>query len=174
MFSIENWYRKLKIVNLILNMFQNYIYRDVRKLIKSKTKIIFIGNHNKLNKDLQLMMNYIKREKNKNNSFVIIIAISYSGKNEILETIKKLNIKLKSARKKEYKSLFQRIINPNGIPDPDLLIRTSGEQRISNFLLWQISYTELYFLKTLWPDFRKKDFIIAIKEFNSRNRKYGK
>ena len=169
-FSMENWNRELKIVNVILNMFQNYIYREISK----KTRIIFIGNHNKLNKDLKIMMNYIKKQRFENVSLVVIIAISYSGRSEILEAIIKLSLRSKNIKEEKYKSLFQEIINPNKIPDPDLLIRTSGEQRISNFLLWQISYTELYFLKTLWPDFRKKDLIKAIKEFNNRNRKYGK
>ena len=118
-------------------------------------------------------------EKSKDNKFNLSIAISYGGRDEIRSAAIKMAKSLaedivNNPLKNRPEDMFDRFINPEKIPDPDLLIRTSGEYRISNFLLWQMAYTELYFTDKLWPDFEEDDFIKAIEEYSKRNRRYGR
>ena len=129
-------------------------------------------------KQIKDIKNSMKKAEDKSlkNSFCLIIAMSYGAKNEIAMAI----LKLSKQYDKEFlnqnniEELFESVINPHKIPNPDLLIRTSGEKRLSNFLLWQIAYTELYFTNKYWPDFAKQDLLDAIDDFNKRERKYGK
>jgi len=174
-FSLENWQRPKDEVSSLMNIFKNYLKEDIEKLIKKNVRIIFIGNHLKLDKEIKVLMETIEY-KSSINDFYLVIAISYGGRDQILRAFLKMvkQQDIKNLNLSECEKLFERAINPYKIPNPDLLIRTSGEKRISNFLLWQIAYTEFYFINKNWPDFNKKDLIEAIVDFNKRERKYGK
>lgn len=174
-FSLENWQRPKKEVEELMQIFKFYLKKEIRNLISKDIKIIFIGDHSKLDKDIRDLM-YQVETKSLNNKFYLIIAISYSSRNEILKAIMMLYKKDPNILNNEYniEKGFESIINKHNIPNPDLLIRTSGEKRLSNFLLWQIAYTELYFTNKPWPAFSKYDFIDAITDFNKRERTYGK
>ena len=174
-FSLENWQRPKDEVAKLMDMFRGYLKKDIEKLIKKDIRIIFIGDRSKLDEDIKNSMKEAE-EKSLKNSFCLIIAMSYGAKNEIARAILKLSEQYdkESLNKNNIEELFESVINPHSIPNPDLLIRTSGEKRLSNFLLWQIAYTELYFINKNWPDFAKQDLLDAIDDFNRRERKYGK
>jgi undecaprenyl diphosphate synthase len=167
-FSMENWSRPKDDVELLLEILRQTMIEYLDNIDQFKFKVRFIGERNILPNNLQDLMAQIEKKSNHFNQHIITIAISYSGRNEILHAI--TNIEYDDNIEKQ----FLNNLNPDNIPDPDLLIRTSGEQRISNFMLWQLAYTELYFTDTLWPDFSKKDFIRALKNYSLRNRRYGK
>ena len=174
-FSFENWNRNQQDITILMDLFKSCLENNVEKLFNNDISISFIGDRSKIRNNLRYVMNKAELI-SKNNFFKLRIAMSYSGKNEIIRAV--LNFKKYS--QKETNDIviigneFNKFINPNNIPDPDFLIRTSGEQRLSNFLLWQLSYTELYFSKELWPDFTALDLINAIKTFKQRKRRYGK
>ncbi|WHA05569.1 polyprenyl diphosphate synthase [Candidatus Bandiella numerosa] len=174
-FSLENWQRPKNQVAKLMNMFRDYLKNDIEKLIKKDIRIIFIGDRLKLDEDIRDSMKQVE-DKSLQNSFCVIIAMSYGARNEITSAILKLGEQYgnESLNQNNIEELFESAINPHGIPNPDLLIRTSGEKRLSNFLLWQIAYTELYFTNKYWPDFAKQDLLDAIEDFNKRERKYGK
>ncbi len=174
-FSLENWQRPKNEVAKLMNMFRDYLKNDIEKLIKKDIRIIFIGDRLKLDEDIRDSMKQVE-DKSLQNSFCVIIAMSYGARNEITSAILKLGEQYdkESLNQNNIEELFESAINPHGIPNPDLLIRTSGEKRLSNFLLWQIAYTELYFTNKYWPDFAKQDLLDAIEDFNKRERKYGK
>ena len=174
-FSLENWQRPKDEVAKLMDMFRGYLKKNIEKLIKKDIRIIFIGDRSKLDEDIKNSMKEAE-EKSLKNSFCLIIAMSYGAKNEIARAILKLSEQYdkESLNKNNIEELFESVINPHSIPNPDLLIRTSGEKRLSNFLLWQIAYTELYFINKNWPDFAKQDLLDAIDDFNRRERKYGK
>jgi undecaprenyl diphosphate synthase len=174
-FSLENWQRPKDEVTKLMDMFRDYLKNDIEKLIKKNIRIIFIGDRFKLDEDIRDSMKKVE-DKSLQNSFCAIIAVSYGARNEITSAILKLGEQYgnESLNQNNIEELFESAINPHGIPNPDLLIRTSGEKRLSNFLLWQIAYTELYFTNKYWPDFAKQDLLDAIEDFNKRERKYGK
>ena len=174
-FSLENWQRPKNEVAKLMNMLRDYLKNDIEKLIKKDIRIIFIGDRLKLDEDIRDSMKQVE-DKSLQNSFCVIIAMSYGARNEITSAILKLGEQYdkESLNQNNIEELFESAINPHGIPNPDLLIRTSGEKRLSNFLLWQIAYTELYFTNKYWPDFAKQDLLDAIEDFNKRERKYGK
>lgn len=175
-FSSENWNRPQAEIIDLMDLLKEYLETQVTKLIEQNVRIIFIGDHYKLDEDIRLLM-HASEEKSRNNQFVLRLAVSYGARNEIrnaavnmAQYILENSIDINSINIE----LFDKFININNIPDPDLLIRTSGEYRVSNFLLWHIAYTELYFTDKLWPDFTEQDFIKALENFNSRERRYGK
>ena len=174
-FSLENWQRPKEEVVKLMDMFRGYLKKDIEKLIKKDIRIIFIGDRSKLDEDIKISMKEAE-DKSLKNSFCLIIAMSYGAKNEITRAILELSEQYdkESLNKNNIEELFESVINPHRIPNPDLLIRTSGEKRLSNFLLWQVAYTELYFINKYWPDFIKQDLLDAIDDFNKRERKYGK
>ena len=132
-----------------------------------------IGDINKIPKTAKNKLDSIIEKTKKNSKMSLILAISYSGRWEILNAVKKIiknNINVNEINE----HLFEQYLDTKNVPDPELVIRTSGEHRISNFLLWQIAYSELYFTNVMWPDFRKKDFINAIIEYQKRDRRFGK
>ncbi|RST72201.1 di-trans,poly-cis-decaprenylcistransferase [Candidatus Aquarickettsia rohweri] len=174
-FSLENWQRPKDEIAKLMDMFREYLKKDIEKLIAEDIRIIFIGDHSKLDEDIKIAMKSAE-DRSSQNSFCLVIAMSYGARDEITRSILKFNEKhnKESVNKNNIEELFESIINPHQIPNPDLLIRTSGEKRLSNFLLWQIAYTELYFTSKCWPDFEKQDLLDAIDNFNKRERKYGK
>ena len=173
-FSLENWLRKEEEVNDLMDLLRDYLNNRVGELIENGVRLIFIGNKKLLPIDIQKKMLEVE-EISKQNDFTLVMAVSYGARDEIkraaynmVDYIEKNNIK------ELHQNLFESFINPFNIPDPDLLIRTSGEQRLSNFLLWELAYSELYFIEKFWPDFDKNDLIEAIINFTSRERRYGK
>ena len=156
-----------------MNLLIKTIKKEIPTLMKNKIRLQTIGN----TKDLPLKcQNNLKEaiEKTKDNkNMTLILALSYSSRWEIVEAVKKI-IKNKSIHSKINEEIFSEYLTTNKIPDPELVIRTSGEHRISNFLLWQIAYSEFYFSRKMWPDFNKQDLIRAINSFKKRKRRFGK
>ena len=172
-FSTENWMRPKLEVNSLMNLLISSIINETKTLMKNDIKLMAIGDINKIPKTAKNKLDSII-EKTKNNAKMsLILAISYSGRWEIINAVKKI-IKNNVDANEINEHLFEQYLDTKNVPDPELVIRTSGEHRISNFLLWQIAYSELYFTKVLWPDFRKKDFINAIVEYQKRDRRFGK
>ena len=176
-FSTENWNRPKLEIDGLTSLLINTIESRLEKLIKYNVKLQTIGAIESLPKKVQQALQDAKEKSAKNTGMTLILALSYSSKWEITTAIQKIAIKIKNGE------LNPELINDNTInqhlatfdtPDPELLIRTSGEMRISNFLLWQIAYTELYFTPILWPDFSKDNFYEAIYDFQQRERRFGK
>ena len=172
-FSTENWLRPKLEVNSLMNLLVSSIINETKTLMNNNIKLMAIGDINKIPKTAKNKLDSVI-EKTKNNSKMsLILAISYSGRWEILNAVQKI-IKNNIDVNEINEHLFEQYLDTKNVPDPELVIRTSGEHRISNFLLWQIAYSELYFTNVMWPDFRKKDFINAIIEYQKRDRRFGK
>ena len=176
-FSTENWGREKKEVKALLKLFLEAINEQTPDLIKNKVKLNFIGEISRFDK---VLINKIKSSQTKTSKYVskmsLNIAISYGGRWDIeqaLKTIVKDILKRKIKVKNINESLIANYLSTSLIPDPDLIIRSAGEQRISNFFLWQAAYSEIYFSKKLWPDFNEKDFKKALDEYALRKRKFG-
>jgi len=177
-FSSENWQRESSEVSFLMRLLRSYLKRNIKDLTKEGVKVTFIGDFTKLDQDIREMMSDIERYSASNSAIHLILAISYSGRNEIRHIADKMvryaienSWSLEDAKKESY-NLFNEFLT--SIPDPDLLIRTSGEHRISNFMLWQIAYTEFYFTEKLWPDFNEDDMVRAFEDYLARDRRYGK
>ncbi len=172
-FYTDNWMRPKLEVNSLMNLLISSIINETKTLMKNDIKLMAIGDINKIPKTAKNKLDSVI-EKTKNNAKMsLILAISYSGRWEIINAVKKI-IKNNVDANEINEHLFEQYLDTKNVPDPELVIRTSGEHRISNFLLWQIAYSELYFTKVFWPDFRKKDFINAIVEYQKRDRRFGK
>ncbi len=172
-FSTENWYRPKKEVDAIMSLLVSTINKETTTLMDNNIKLTAIGDLNSLPKKCQEELQE-SIEKTKNNTrTTVILALSYSSRWEILNAIKQI---VKEGIKEDQvnEDLFSQYLTTKGVPNPELLIRTSGEQRISNFLLWQIAYSELYFTDVLWPDFRREDLFEAIVKYQIRERRFGK
>lgn len=170
-FSLENWSRPIDEITLIMSIFKDYMIQKINSNSFENIKIIFIGDRSKISSDVVELMNKIEQLSESNTGLTVIIAISYGSRQEIAKaafTAAKNTDDFESFFKK-----FEKNINPHNFPDPDLLIRTSNEMRVSNFLLWQIAYTEFYFTDVLWPDFDEDDLHNALNEFKLRNRRFG-
>jgi undecaprenyl diphosphate synthase len=175
-FSTENWSRPKTEVDALMSLLVTSLNSEAETLTKNNVRLIAIGN-------IENMPLQVKNELKKtieftsvNNGLSLILALSYSSRWEITNAVKLIAGDLKENKIKIddlNEKTFEKYLTTNGIPDPELLIRTSGEYRISNFLLWQIAYTELYFTEKLWPDFSKEDFYKAIVNFQTRERRYG-
>ena len=172
-FSSENWSRPKKEVKFLMTLLRKYLKNQIKKLMKEDISIKMIGDKKKLPKDIVKKINNYQKMTSKNKGLNLIFALNYGSRNEILIAIKKIiNKFLKKNLPINEETISLNLFTKN-IPDPDLLIRTSGEKRLSNFLLWQLAYTELVFLDVLWPDFKKKHFIDALKQYSKRVRRYG-
>ncbi len=168
-FSLENWSRPADEITLIMSIFKEYMVKRIDSNSFENVRIIFIGDRSKMSRDVVELMNEIERLSEKNNGLTVVIAVSYGSRQEILKAAFETNPKDFEGFCKD----FENKINPHNLPDPDLLIRTSNEMRVSNFLLWQIAYTEFYFTDVLWPDFDEDDLHNALNEFKLRNRRFG-
>lgn len=172
-FSTENWDRPKKEVDALMSLLVSTINKETTTLMDNNIKLAAIGDLNSLPKKCQVELQE-SIEKTKNNTrTTVILALSYSSRWEILNAIKQI---VKEGIKEDQvnEDLFSQYLTTKGVPNPELLIRTSGEQRISNFLLWQIAYSELYFTDVLWPDFRREDLFEAIVKYQIRERRFGK
>lgn len=173
-FSEENWGRPKWETDALMTLLMDTIHDETPNMMKNNVRCLFIGNRNNLNADILQQMDKCMAETACNNKMTLIIAINYSGKWDILQAVKQLLMENPSGDITLSQDVFFNYLSTAGIPDPDLMIRTSGEMRISNFMLWQMAYTELYFTPVLWPDFRKSDFEAALEAFKKRKRRFGK
>ncbi len=167
-FSTENWKRPKKEVNFLFNLLENFLSKKIDDFHKQNIKLNILGFKN-FSRKLNFRLIKAEKKTNKNTKLQINLALNYGSKLELIEAIKKLN---KSNKKINEKNLAQYLQTKN-IPDPDLLIRTGNTKRLSNFLLWQIAYSEIFFIKKLWPDFTEKDYYKIIKEYKLIKRNYG-
>ncbi|GLQ07200.1 isoprenyl transferase [Sneathiella chinensis] len=175
-FSSENWKRPKEEVNHLMGLFRYFIQKELTELKEAGVKVKFIGNINRLPKDIQKLVDHAKAETAGNKDMVLTVALSYGGQQEIVHAAKALAEKVKAgtlAPEEIDEALFADHLDTADIPDPDLVIRTSGEKRLSNFLLWQCAYSELVFLDVLWPDFKRLHLEQAIEEYLKRCRRYG-
>lgn len=176
-FSSENWQRPASEVSSLMKLFFTALQSNVKKLNKNNIKISFIGDVSQLDNKLQDKINEAQNLTANNSGLHLNIAVNYSGRWDILQAAKKIAQEAKESKieiEKISYELVQKNLCLSDLPEPDLFIRTSGEQRISNFLLWQLAYTELYFTDVLWPDFDEEQLDLALLEFANRNRRFGK
>ena len=165
-FSSENWKRPKKEINFLFKLIKNYFLEEIRSVMQQGIKITIIGETNDLPIDIKSTLKKTIAQTKKNKKILVNLAINYGSKNEIIKAFKK------NKKKINVRNLEKNLYTKN-IPNPDILIRTGGHQRLSNFLLWQLAYSELYFLKKLWPDFNKNDLIKIIKNFKKVKRNFG-
>ena len=174
-FSTENWKRPKLEVQALMNLLNNVISDELNNLKNQNIKLKVIGDLSPLPKKTKESMELAINETSKNKGLCLILAINYSGKWDIFNATKKiLDKKQKLDLANFNEKVFEKNLSTYNIPDPELIIRTSGEERISNFYLWQAAYSELYFTDILWPDFNKNELNNAIFEFKNRNRRFGK
>jgi undecaprenyl diphosphate synthase len=167
-FSTENWNRPRKEVNYLFNLLENFLSNKINDLHKQNIKLNIIGVKN-FSKKLNKLLSLSEKKTSKNTTLQINLALNYGSKFEILNALKKIN---KSNDKINEKN-FKKHLQTKNIPDPELLIRTGNTKRLSNFLLWQLAYAEIFFEKKLWPDFNEKDYIRIIKNFKQIKRNFG-
>lgn len=172
-FSTENWNRPKLEVDALMTLLISTISKETKTLMDNNIRLSAIGNLNDLPKKCQRELQEAIDKTKGNNRTTLILALSYSSKWEIINAIKQI-VKDGISEDDINEEMFSQYLTTKGVPNPELLIRTSGEQRISNFLLWQISYSELYFTEKLWPEFSKEDLYEAIFEFQQRERRFGK
>ena len=169
-FSTENWKRPKKEITFLFNLIENYFNKEINNLKKNGVKIDILGNLNALPKKIKKCLINSKKITKKCNNIRVNLAINYGSKNEIIDAFKTIK---KNKTKFTVKDLEKNLYT-KGMPDPDLLIRTGGKKRLSNFLLWQLSYSEIYFINKLWPDFKVNDFIKILNHFKKVRRNFGK
>ena len=175
-FSIENWNRPKQEVDGLMDLLISSIANEIDEFNENGVKLLTIGDINSLPENCMLSIKDAVSRTSENSKLTLILAVNYSSKWEITQAVKTITESVNNnelAITEITENLIQRHLSTNSIPDPELLIRTSGEYRISNFLLWQIAYTELYFTEILWPDFRRNDFIQAVIEYQNRERRFG-
>jgi len=175
-FSTENWKRSDEEVNAIMDLMRHYLKNSFQRFLKDNVRMHIIGNISRLDKDIQEQIQEVEEKSREKDGMTVHIALNYGGRDELLRSVQKITEKALNGQI-SLQDITEETIEENldtaGVPDPELLIRTSGEERISNFLLWQIAYSELYFSNVLWPDFNKKDLLEAIYYYQNRERRFG-
>jgi len=174
-FSTENWTRPTKEVDFLINLFREVLKNEIEEIHQELIKIKFIGDLSPFPEDLKQLIYSSESLTKNNNSFLLNICANYGGRQEIVKVAKELALKSSSGEIKPSEvneELFNSELLTRGIKDPELLIRTSGEKRISNFLLWQLAYSEIYISEVLWPDFNEFEFLKAIIDYQTRNRRF--
>jgi undecaprenyl diphosphate synthase len=169
-FSEENWKRPQNEIEFLFDLFIRYFEDNLKQIIENGVNVRFLGRINKLPENLIKTCKEIEEISKHNKDFNLIFALNYSGRQEILDAVNKILEKNKITVTKE--DIDKNLYLPN-VPYPDLIIRTAGEQRLSNFLLWQSAYSELYFTETLWPDFSYDDYLNALLDYSKRERRFG-
>ena len=176
-FSTENWSRDKTEVDGLMGLLRQYINEDFKQLQENNARIIFIGERQMLADDIVAKMAEIEKESQNNDGITICVALSYGGRQEIAAAACGVARDVKDGKlalEDINAEIFEKYLYTAGIPSPDLMIRTSGEMRISNYLLWQLAYSEFCFSEKLWPDFSEEDLKTIIEEYNLRERRYGK
>jgi undecaprenyl diphosphate synthase len=174
-FSVENWKRPHKEVRTLMNLLKEFIRLELRKVHKKNIRFQAIGRIHELDESVRLELNRATNTTKDNTGMILNVALNYSGRAELVDAFNRLFQELGKNGDKPPVSeeMISKFLYASDLPDPDLLIRTSGEMRISNFLLWQIAYSEIYITPTFWPDFRRKHLLEAILEYQQRDRRYG-
>ena len=175
-FSVENWIRPSYEVEALMGLLETYLRSELKEMIEHNIRLTTIGNRDALKGSIKETLNDVTRKTAHNQGMTLNLALSYGGRDEIIDALKVLirDARTGKIRDEEItKELFSSYLDTAGLPDPDLLIRTSGEYRLSNFLLWQMAYTEFYFTDVLWPDFGRDDLLDAIASYQKRERRYG-
>ncbi len=175
-FSTENWARPTKEVDFLINLFSEVLKNEIKEIHEESTKIKFIGDLTPFPKTLKEIISSSESLTKNNKNFLFNVCVNYGGRQEIVKVAKELALKSSSGEIKPSEideELFNSELLTGGIKDPELLIRTSGEKRISNFLLWQLAYSEIYISDVLWPEFNEYEFLKAIIDYQSRNRRFG-
>ncbi len=176
-FSTENWNRPKKEIDILMNLLVSSLKKELKTLQENDVALHTIGNTDTLPKKAQKELKEVIEKTKTNKRLRVTLALSYGGREEILKTLQEISIKVKNniiSPSEIDESLINRHLYTHDMPDVDLLIRTSGEQRVSNFLLWQIAYAEFYFTSVLWPDFKKEHLHDAIYNYQKRERRFGK
>jgi undecaprenyl diphosphate synthase len=174
-FSLENWKRPLSEVRTLMMLLRRYLRAELEDVQKNNIRFRAIGRIKELDESVRAELDRAVRATKKNTGMILNVALNYSGRAELVDCFNRLFQEFSHNGHKSHvtEELISRFLYTSGIPDPDLLIRTSGEMRVSNFLLWQIAYSELYITTTYWPDFRRKHLLEAILEYQQRDRRYG-
>tara|TARA_B100000214_G_C23848506_1_gene572249 strand:- start:270 stop:944 length:675 start_codon:yes stop_codon:yes gene_type:complete len=167
-FSTENWKRPKKEINYLFKLLENFLKNEIKTLVNRKIKLKIIGKKS-FSKDLNKLISKAENLTKNYNKLQVNLALNYGSKDEIVDTVKKIN---KKKIKINIKNINQNLYTQN-IPDPDILIRTGNTRRLSNFLLWQLAYTEIFFVKKLWPDFNQSDFNKITKKYENLKRNFG-
>ena len=175
-FSTENWTRPSKEVDYLINLFGKVLSKEIDEIHAESIKIKFIGDLSPFPETLKLILQSAESRTQNNQDFILNVCVNYGGRQEIVKVAKEIALKsfngeIKASEVNE--ELFNSELLTKGVKDPELLIRTSGEKRISNFLLWQLAYSEIYITDVLWPDFNEVEFLKAIIDYQSRNRRFG-
>lgn len=176
-FSTENWSRPIKEVNALMDLLVRTIKKEMPTLMKNNIRLDAIGNLDSLPKKCLENLNEAKEKTSNNSGMTLVLALSYSAKWDICDAVKRIASDVQAGLINQDQindDLISKYLSTHGIPEPELLIRTSGELRISNFLLWEIAYSELYFTDVLWPDFRKEELFKALIDYQKRERRFGK
>ncbi len=175
-FSTENWNRPADEVSALMGLLRNYMKTCLKTAAKNNMCVRIIGEKSRLDEDIRRRMEELERATKDNTGLHFQIAINYGGRDEIVRAVRRLTENVQAGQLKAEditEQMISDLLDTHGLPEPDLLIRTCNEQRISNFLLWQLAYTELYFTPVAWPDFSKEELEKAIEAYNKRDRRYG-
>jgi undecaprenyl diphosphate synthase len=175
-FSEENWQRPAAEIRALMAILTRYLHRELQEMQQNQIAFRAIGNVNRLPRNVQQELAKATAATADDAQMVLSLALSYGGRSDIVEAARNITREVQAGRLRPediHQDLFSQSLFTAGMPDPDLLIRTSGEYRLSNFLLWQLAYTELYFTETLWPDFREEEFLKALREYQQRDRRFG-
>jgi undecaprenyl diphosphate synthase len=175
-FSNENWQRPTAEVRFLMQLFHRYLLTETKRLMKRGIRVVALGDMNRLPPPVRRALEQTIALTARNRSMTVALALSYGGRQDVVEAARRLACEVAAGRLKPEQideQLFHHELSSGAIPDPDLLIRTSGELRISNFFLYQLAYTELYFTDTLWPDFRERDLLSALAAYQLRERRFG-
>lgn len=176
-FSTENWGREKQEVDTLMELLRSYLNKGFKELQENDARILFIGEKYMLADDIRAKMEQIERETAENKAITLCVALSYGSRQEIIHAVRKIAERAAGGEidvKQIDENSFSQYLYTKDIPDPDLVIRTSGEKRISNYLLWQIAYSEFYFSDTFWPDFSEKELKEIMDDYSKRERRYGK
>ncbi len=176
-FSTENWFRPKDEVHALMGLLEHYLAVEQAKMMRYGIRLLSVGDRERLPARVRRVLENVIERTRENQRMTVILALSYSGRDDIVRMVRQLAQESRAGRL-DPAGISEEIISAQldtaGVPDPDLLIRTSGELRISNFFLWQIAYSELYVTPTLWPDFREREYISALVEYQNRRRRFGR
>jgi undecaprenyl diphosphate synthase len=175
-FSSENWKRPPAEVKFLMTLLSTYLKIKLKKFVRNNIRVRAVGRLDELPKTVRELLDYTLNVTSGNSGMILNLALNYSGRNEILDAVKKIVQKDRTQKINEdeiTEEMFSKFLYEPEIPDPELIIRTSNEFRISNFLLWQIAYSEFYYTQKLWPEFTVEEFVKAIEDYFSRNRRFG-
>jgi len=176
-FSTENWHRSKTEVSALMHLLKQFLKSEKKEMLDNNIKLTTIGQTHRLPTDVRTVLEETRNATSKNTGMILNLALSYGGRDDIVNAARQCAeaVQLGNIRSDEItEDLFQSYLSTNGMPDPDLLIRTSGEMRVSNFLLWQIAYSELFITPTLWPDFTEEEYLSILAHYKNRERRFGR